>query len=78
MFVELAADKDAPAPLVVTVPSGTLHGFVVTSDRPATLLNFPNQLYDASDEGRVPFEDAGVAMPDGTPFSYDLVRELYR
>lgn len=78
MFVELAAQGDAPAPLVVTIPPGTLHGFVVTSDGPATLLNFPNRLYDASDEGRVPFADAGVTLPDGTPFSYDIVRDLYR
>ena len=78
MFVELAAQGDAPAPLVVTIPPGTLHGFVVTSDGPATLLNFPNRLYDASDEGRMPFADAGVMLPDGTPFSYDIVRDLYR
>lgn len=78
MFVELAAQEDAPAPLVVTIPPGTLHGFVVTSDGPATLLNFPNRLYDASDEGRVPFETARVTLPDGTPFSYDVVRDLYR
>lgn len=78
VFVELAAEHDAPAPLVVTIPPGTLHGFVVTSDGPATLLNFPNRLYDASDEGRVQFEDAGVTLPDGTPFSYDIVRALYR
>ena len=72
------AQGDAPAPLVVSIPPGTLHGFVVTSDGPATLLNFPNRLYDASDEGRVLFEDADVTLPDGTPFSYDVVRDLYR
>jgi dTDP-4-dehydrorhamnose 3,5-epimerase len=77
MLVELAADVDAPAPLMVTIPPGTLHGFVVTSSGPATLLNFPNRLYDASDEGRVPFDEAGVTLPDGTPFSYDRVRALY-
>jgi dTDP-4-dehydrorhamnose 3,5-epimerase len=77
MLVELAADQDAPAPLVVTIPPGTLHGFVVTSPGPATLLNFPNRLYDPSDEGRRPFAEAGVTLPDGTPFSYDLVRALY-
>ena len=77
MLVELGAEVDAPAPLVVTIPPGTLHGFVVTSPGPATLLNFPNRLYDASDEGRIPFAVAGIALPDGTPFSYDLVRTLY-
>lgn len=77
MLVELAAAEDGPAPLLVTIPPRTLHGFVVTSDEPATLLNFPNRLYDPSDEGRVPFGEAGVTFPDGTPFSYDAVRRLY-
>ena len=78
MLVELAASEDAPAPLMVTIPPGTLHGFVVTSPGPATLLNFPNRLYDPADEGRTPFAEAGVTLPDGTPFSYERVRELYR
>jgi dTDP-4-dehydrorhamnose 3,5-epimerase-like enzyme len=78
MLVELAAAVDAPAPLLVTIPPGTLHGFVVTSATPATLLNVPNRLYDPADEGRVPFAEATVTLPDGTPFSYDLVRALYR
>jgi dTDP-4-dehydrorhamnose 3,5-epimerase len=77
MLVELAAADDAPAPLVVTIPPRTLHGFVVTSDAPATLLNFPNRLYDPEDEGRLPFVEAGVTLPDGTPFDYELVRRWY-
>lgn len=77
MLVELAAAPDAPAPLVVTIPPGTLHGFVVTSETPATLLNFPNRLYDPSDEGRLPFAEAGITFSDGTPFSYQAVRDLY-
>jgi dTDP-4-dehydrorhamnose 3,5-epimerase len=78
VLVELAAEGDAPAPLAVTIPPGTLHGFVVTSRSPAMLLNFPNRLYDPSDEGRVPFDEAGVLLPDGTAFSYEAVRALYR
>jgi len=77
MLVELAAAEDGPAPLLVTIPPRTLHGFVVTSEEPATLLNFPTRLYDASDEGRVPFAEAAVAFPDGSPFDYDLVRQWY-
>jgi len=76
MLVELAAEEAAPAPLLVTIPPGALHGFVVTSAGPATLLNFPNRLYDASDEGRVPFAEAGVTLPDGQPFSYEIVRSM--
>lgn len=78
MLVELVASSDAPAPLVVTIPPGTLHGFVVTSATPAMLANFPNRLYDPEDEERVPFATAALALSDGTPFSYDLVRALYR
>jgi dTDP-4-dehydrorhamnose 3,5-epimerase len=73
MLVELEAGEDHPAPMLVTIPPGTLHGFVVTSNEPATLLNFPNRLYDPGDEGRVPFSEAGVSFPDGTPFSYDAL-----
>ena len=78
MLVELAASGDAPAPLMVTIPPGTLHGFVVTSPGPATLLNFPNRLYDPAHEGRTPFAEAGVTLPDGAPFSYERVRAVYR
>ena len=78
MLVELSAATDAPAPLVVTIPPGTLHGFVVTGEGPATLMNFPNRLYDPADEGRLDFAEAGVLTPAGLAFSYDLVRALYR
>ncbi len=77
MLVEMQAIADAPAPLVVTIPPGTLHGFVVVSDSPATLMNFPNRLYDPADEGRIAFADAGIVTPSGRPFSYDAVRALY-
>jgi dTDP-4-dehydrorhamnose 3,5-epimerase len=77
MLVELAAQADGPAPLLVTIPPGTLHGFVVTSPGPATLLNFPNRIYDPDDEGRLPFTEAGVTFPDGTPFDYRVVQALY-
>jgi dTDP-4-dehydrorhamnose 3,5-epimerase len=77
MLVELAAAADAPAPLLVTIPPRTLHGFVVTSEEPATLLNFPNRIYDPDDEGRLPLAEAEVRLPDGTPFAYDLVSRWY-
>jgi dTDP-4-dehydrorhamnose 3,5-epimerase len=77
MLVELAASSDAPAPLVVMIPPRTLHGFVVTSSSSAMLANFPNRLYDPTDEGRVPFAEAGVVLDDGTAFSYELVRMHY-
>lgn len=77
MLVELEAGEDGPAPLLVTIPPRTLHGFVVTSESPATLLNFPTRIYDPSDEGRVPFDEAAITFPDGTAFNYDAVRRWY-
>lgn len=78
MLVELAAVEDAPAPLMVTIPPRTLHGFVVTSEQPATLLNFPNRIYDAEDEGRMPFLEASISFPNGEPFDYRVVDAWYR
>lgn len=78
MLVELAASDDGPAPLMVTIPPQTLHGFVVTSDSPATLLNFPNRIYDAEDEGRTLFTDANVTFPNGEPFDYMKIAEFYQ
>lgn len=78
MLVELSAVDDGPAPLMVTIPPRTLHGFVVTSETPATLLNFPNQIYDPEDEGRTHFDDAGVTFPNGEPFDYMEVANYYR
>jgi dTDP-4-dehydrorhamnose 3,5-epimerase len=76
-LVELAATADAPAPLMVTVPPGTLHGLIAIGPAPAMLMNFPTRLYDASDEGRVPFVEARIEVAPGLPFSYDLLREFY-
>ncbi|CAA9551394.1 MAG: hypothetical protein AVDCRST_MAG43-1084 [uncultured Thermomicrobiales bacterium] len=78
MLVELAAAEDGPAPLMVTIPPRTLHGFVVTSERPATLLNFPNRIYDPEDEGRTSFTEANVTFSNGEPFDYRTVDAWYR
>jgi dTDP-4-dehydrorhamnose 3,5-epimerase len=77
VLIELAASADAPAPLMATVPPGTLHGLIATSPEPAMLLNFPTRRYDASDEGRIPFAEAGIELAPGLPFSYDLLRAYY-
>ncbi len=78
MLVELAAAEDGPAPLMVTIPPRTLHGFVVTSEEPATLLNFPNRIYDPEDEGRLPFTEANVTFANGEAFDYRTVDAFYR
>jgi len=62
--------------LLVVVPRHVLHGFLAVGDRPALLLNYPTQLYNAADEGRVPFREAGAHLGDGRLFTWDLVRSL--
>lgn len=74
LLVELAAEEQAPAPAMVTVPPGTLHGLIALGGGPAMLLNFPTRLYDAADEERVAFAEAEVLLPGGEPFHWDLVR----
>lgn len=39
---------------MVVIPEETYHGFMAISKIPAYLLNFPTQLYNQDDEGRVP------------------------
>lgn len=57
------------------VPSHTLHGFLVVSETPATLLNFPNRLYDPDEELRLPFEN--FPLPNGSTFSWEKVKDAY-
>lgn len=63
--------------LLVVVPRGVYHCFMVVSERPALLLNYPTSLYDPTDEHRVPFAQAGVRFMDGSAFSWDQVRAAY-
>ena len=64
-------------PYVVLIPKRTLHGFMAVSKEPAILINFPTGLYNSSEEGRVPYQEAQVKMPDGTVFNWDLVRKEF-
>lgn len=45
-------------PMVVRVPGGCWHGFKAVGDGPATLVNFPTELYDDEDpdEERLPYD----------------------
>lgn len=69
----MQADKD---PYILLIPKRTLHGFMVVSEKPAILLNYPTGLYDPAEEGRLPYKDAGVTI-DGKMFSWDNVREEF-
>ncbi len=39
---------------MVLIPENTYHGFMAISKDPAYLLNFPTQIYNPQDEGRIP------------------------
>lgn len=41
---------------MVVIPEEAYHGFMVVSQIPGYLLNFPTKLYNPSDEGRIPHE----------------------
>jgi dTDP-4-dehydrorhamnose 3,5-epimerase len=74
-LVNLFHIKARENPYMVLIPRRTLHGFMVVSKEPAILINFPTGFYNPNEEGRIPYADAQMKMPDGTPFSWDLVRK---
>lgn len=49
---------------MIVIPEKTYHGFIVVSKEPGFLLNFPTQLYNPQDEGRV----------ENTQLDWDKVR----
>lgn len=61
-------------PYILLIPKQTLHGFMVVSSAPATLLNFPTALYNPKEEERISYKEAGIKLPNGTLFNWDLVR----
>lgn len=70
----MQADKD---PYILLIPKKTLHGFMVVSSDRAILLNFPTELYDPKEEGRVPYKEAQIKLSDGSLFSWDRVRKEF-
>lgn len=50
---------------MLIIPENTYHGFMVISKEPGYLLNFPTQLYNPQDEGRI----------ENKEFSWAKVRE---
>lgn len=64
-------------PYILLIPKNTLHGFMVVSAMPATLLNFPTALYNPEEEARIPYSEAKVKTENGELFSWDLVRKSF-
>ena len=65
-------------PYILLIPKKTLHGFMVVSKEEAILLNFPTDLYNPKEEGRIPYNEAQVKQEDGSLFSWNNVREHFR
>ncbi|MBI2009759.1 MAG: dTDP-4-dehydrorhamnose 3,5-epimerase family protein [Candidatus Chisholmbacteria bacterium] len=58
---------------MLVIPKQTHHGYVVVSQTPAILGNFPTRLYDPKEEGRTSMSE--VKLPDGSIFSWEEVKE---
>lgn len=72
-FVWVSATVSAPAETyLVPIPPGVLHCIGNLSDAPFFLQNCPTELYDPSDEGRIPFTERPVGPAD-VPFSWSEV-----
>jgi dTDP-4-dehydrorhamnose 3,5-epimerase len=61
---------------LLLIPKNVLHCFIVTSKKPALLMNFPSQLYDPDEEGRVAFKDVKICGKDET-FDWTLIRNNF-
>ena len=74
-LLPLGASRPDDGQHVVLIPTDVHHGFMVTGEEPAILLNSPTRLYDPTDEGRDAFADVGATFDDGSPFTWASVRE---
>lgn len=63
---------------LLVIPKNVLHGFCAIGTEPAILMASPSHLYDKDEEGRVPFADVHATIPDGTEFSWDIVRKHFK
>lgn len=57
------------------VPKNVLHCFLVVSQKPAIILNFPTCLYDKNEEGRIDFTK--VKFANGEFFSWNMIRKEF-
>lgn len=62
---------------LLTIPPEVLHGFCTVGKDPCYLLGFPTLVYDPKEEGRVPFEKAGVTFTNGLSFSWESIRQSF-
>ena len=48
-------------PWQLLIPPGIAHGYKVIGEQPSVLVYVTNRIYDPSDEGRIPYNDTGIA-----------------
>ncbi len=48
-------------PWQLLIPPGVAHGYKVIGEQPSVLVYVTDHLYDPSDEGRIPYNDTGIA-----------------
>lgn len=48
-------------PWRILIPPGVGHGYKVIGEQPGMLIYITNQLYNPSDEGRIPYNDSSIA-----------------
>ncbi len=52
--------------VMLKIPIGVYHGYKTTGLQPSLLINFPDQLYDPSDEYRAPYDSPNI------PYNWDI------
>ncbi|MBI1919387.1 dTDP-4-dehydrorhamnose 3,5-epimerase family protein [Candidatus Microgenomates bacterium] len=62
---------------LLLIPQRVLHAFCVVGNEPCYLINYPSQIYNPQEEGRIPFTEACVCFSDNTPFSWDIIRQQF-
>jgi dTDP-4-dehydrorhamnose 3,5-epimerase len=67
-----AGPKEDRVTYLVPIPPGVYHCIGNLSDRPFVLTNYPTELYDPDDEGRVPFLEVPIS-PGRGPFDWGRV-----
>lgn len=63
---------------LLLIPKNVLHCFCTVGRKPCYLVSFPDHIYDPKEEGRIPFSEVNVRFQNGTPFSWETIREHFR
>jgi dTDP-4-dehydrorhamnose 3,5-epimerase len=62
---------------LLLIPKNVLHSTCNVGNEPLLYLGNPTHVYDPNEEGRLTFAEVGALLPDGTPFSWQAVRDHF-